>query len=242
VNVDGNPYWITLFDIDPTAGVLSNPMQLPFAHEVHGAEFSPSSRYLYVIGGQPKNVITQFDLAAGDSAAILQSAVVLPMDTNRFKEIPRLGTDGRIYIGMDIGFTEQVDRYARILDPDQAALACNTDTTGLVFPNYSHGPFIWNYWPFTPSYMSTPEYRAAANRLRAWPVPASNQLNIELGVELDKATVSWMDAAGRLVRTDEWPTHMRTATFYREALRAGSYVVEVRSVQSVPLRAKVILE
>jgi len=241
--VSSFPYWTTLFDIDPTVGVLSNPVQVAFTHELHGAEFSLNSRYLYLLGGQPKNLITQIDLAAGDSAAILQSAVVLPFDTNRFKQIPRLGTDGRIYIPMDVvGQPQNDDRYARIMDPDQGGLACNTDTVGLVFPNYSYDPLVWNYWPFAPSYLSTPEYQAETNKLRAWPVPATDQVSIELGTEVDKATVSWMDAAGRIVRTDVWPAHTRTASFDRGALRAGSYIVEIRSGESVPRRAKVILE
>ncbi len=236
---NAGPNWATIFDVDPSIGVLSNPVQIPIPHDLHGAEFSSNSRFLYVWGGPPK--ITQLDLGAGDGAAILASAITLPLDSTRFAQLPRLGTDGRIYIGTGVGFGP-ADRYARILDPDQPGLACNTDTVGLMFPNPSHGPLVWNYWPFTPSYMSTPEYHAAANNVRAWPVPATDQVSIDPGTELDKATVSWMDAAGRIVRTDAWPAHTRTATFDRGALRAGSYIVEVRSAESVPLRAKVILE
>lgn len=233
---------LTMFDIDPTTGILSNVRQFHFAHNLIRAEFSSSSRYLYLNGGPPKNAVDQIDLAAGDSASIMLSETTLPLDTNRFKETPRLGTDGRIYIAMDIGLTSQADRYARILEPDQPGLACNTDTAGLVFPNYSHNPLVWNYWPFTPSYLGTTEYQAQANKLRAWPVPSRDDVSIDLGLAPDHASVLWIDAAGRTVRTQPWPAHTSVATFDRGSLPSGAYIIDVRPENSSPRRAKVMLE
>jgi hypothetical protein len=90
-----------LMDFNRTSGQLSNPILFKGFAESYGVAFSPDGTKLYGtangIGGG-KAQIVQFDLKAGNSAAIVKSATVVGTSTTpRFGAL-QLAPDGKIYV------------------------------------------------------------------------------------------------------------------------------------------------
>jgi gliding motility-associated-like protein len=96
---------LQVFDFDSSTGQISNPVTLtpavsnPDIQVNYGLEFSPNSRFLYAteLGFSSPGVLHQFDLDAGDEAAILASDVFL-LETSflSFYSL-QAGPDGKIY-------------------------------------------------------------------------------------------------------------------------------------------------
>jgi gliding motility-associated-like protein len=111
----GLPTPVQVYDFDTLTGVVSNPIDLSASvlYISVGVEFSPNSRYLYVqddgFGVFPSN-IKQFDLEAGDEAAILASSVSLLPDDNMFFSggIMQAGPDGKIYLSGDLDLAPNI--------------------------------------------------------------------------------------------------------------------------------------
>ncbi len=67
--------------------------------------------------------------------------------------------------------------------------------------------------------------------VRAYPNPTTDQLRVELQAGLKDGTARVFDAVGRLVLQSAWPQNAVQHTFSLATLPAGSYTVEVASVQ-----------
>jgi hypothetical protein len=110
---------IQLFDFDNVTGSVTNPVTLPAAlGHAYGVEFSASSGKLYVSGIQSGSLV-QWDLCAGNNAAVINSKVVLNT-TNIHKGTLQLANDRKIYVAQD-GST----MLGIIHSPDSAGSACN---------------------------------------------------------------------------------------------------------------------
>ncbi|MBK6929806.1 MAG: hypothetical protein IPH12_02720 [Saprospirales bacterium] len=150
---------VEVFDFDAATGSVSNPvlLQTPGLINPYGVEFSPTGRYLYATGlGNPSSLF-QFDLHAGNAAAISATAVKLAT----FPGIYHYGQlqaapNGKIYTtnsGPGV-FTTQL---GVIQFPDEAGANClyqengqtlgGTPGTNLSLPNfpvsYFWKPAIW---------------------------------------------------------------------------------------------------
>jgi hypothetical protein len=125
-----------LFDFDNSSGVVSNPLLLetcqPIKRAGYGIEFSPDGRLLYVNGAtEPISLaICQYDLHAGSSEAIAQSAMVIKsgiIDADNPAEVPgamQLGPDGKIYVKKG-GFRNSPHNWIGIINsPNSRGLAC----------------------------------------------------------------------------------------------------------------------
>lgn len=96
-----------LYDFDPSTGLVSGQrrMRLDSILQARGIEFSPNGRFLYVTGiksNQAGSRLVQYDLEAGDAAAIGRSGLVLgvrPTNRGAFGEL-QVAPDGKIYIGV----------------------------------------------------------------------------------------------------------------------------------------------
>ncbi|MBL0096554.1 MAG: hypothetical protein IPP46_08715 [Bacteroidetes bacterium] len=86
-----------LFDLNNITGQISNPVTINFTPQIYGLEFSPDNRYLYVGTTTNPAEIFQYDITAGNPAAIVasgQSIGTIPV----FMGALQLGIDGKIYV------------------------------------------------------------------------------------------------------------------------------------------------
>jgi gliding motility-associated-like protein len=98
---------LQVFDFDNTTGRITNPVTLtpavlnnPEFQVNYGLEFSPNSRFLYAteLGFITPGKLHQFDLDAGDEAAILASDVVLFETSYQGFYCLQAAPDGKIYL------------------------------------------------------------------------------------------------------------------------------------------------
>lgn len=135
-----------LLDFDRTTGKLSNPILFKGFAEAYGVAFSPDGTKLYGAAngaGGGKAQIVQFDLKAGDPAAIIKSAVVVGTSTSpRFGAL-QLAPDGKIYVA------RKDAKYLGVLqNPDEKGEATKYKDDGLLLagrksdlglPNFAQG-------------------------------------------------------------------------------------------------------
>lgn len=96
---------IEVFDFDTTTGAVSNQEQITIANSAFGVEFSPNSRYLYVLDNQYMpwvgmlgttfEKMYQYDLQATNIAA---SATLIGQYNSRYMSVLQLAPDGKIYM------------------------------------------------------------------------------------------------------------------------------------------------
>lgn len=118
---------VTVFDFDAMSGQVSNPMVLADANEmeaVMSSEFSPDNRLLYASNFN-KNIVFQYDLTAGDAAAVRASKLAVA-DAGRDMACFQLGPDGRIYIASWGEAVLSVIQY-----PNQRGTACGFVANGV---------------------------------------------------------------------------------------------------------------
>ena len=113
---------VDLFDFDKSNGAISNAMSFDFSFNTqpYGAEFSPDQSKLYV-GVLGPSLIWQFDLTAGNQAAINASKTLIgsTIATGRANHL-QLGPDNKIYIA------KSGNGYLAVInDPDSLGAACN---------------------------------------------------------------------------------------------------------------------
>lgn len=89
-----------LFDFDNANGVITNSLVLRSYGIHYGCEFSPDSRLFYgtnVSWDNNNSSITQWDLCAGSSAAVVSSSFAVSTGTNRVYSM-QLANNNKIYI------------------------------------------------------------------------------------------------------------------------------------------------
>lgn len=128
---DGNEYLesgVELFDFDNATGVVSNGLMLDRRGDVsyYGVEFSQDNSRLYATSYRIESRIFQWDLAAGDSDAIVASRTVLPLPRAVRTSALQIGPDGRIYMAAD-GETF----LGIVTDPNKVGTDCNLVLEGI---------------------------------------------------------------------------------------------------------------
>jgi len=116
---------VEVFDFDPATGVVSNPITLPLFDHVYGVEFSEDGNMLYVTSYNTLadyGNLDQFDLTAGNQAAILASK------TN----IANINSASVYYYGLQIApdfniyVCKSWNQYLGVINsPELQGLACN---------------------------------------------------------------------------------------------------------------------
>ncbi len=134
--------FVSIYRFDPyTSGLVFNPSvlgayKLPFG--TYGVEFSPNGRFLYVSGEfQGAGRLLQFDLEAGDLAAIKNSQVQLAEFSNKNIRFLQLAPNGKIYAPSDpFNFTSPFNHKLDVIHkPDLPGLDCQYQHEGLVISN-----------------------------------------------------------------------------------------------------------
>lgn len=120
------PAVVEFFDFDNATGKVSNcvvpaVLDQTVAGDPYGVAFSPDSRLLYI---SRTITVMQYDLGAGDSAAIAASGIPVlpPSDPNAPASAGigmQLGPDGRIYASTGGPFLDMIAR------PNQRGAACD---------------------------------------------------------------------------------------------------------------------
>jgi len=111
-----------LYDFNTTNAAITNVVYFPTTYVwTYGIEFSPDSKRLYGSKyGNSLSEIYQFDLTAGNAAAIVASAVQVALPGVQFVGALQLGPDGKIYVARYSSSMLGVINY-----PDSLGLACN---------------------------------------------------------------------------------------------------------------------
>lgn len=135
-----------VLDFNPATGEVTNPILLKGFTEAYGVAFSPDGSKLYGStnnGRMNKGQIVQFDLSAGDAAAIAKSAVVVATSGSPTLGALVLGPDNKIYVARKDNLYLGV-----IANPDLKGAASNYTDNGfrlagrksdLGLPNFAQG-------------------------------------------------------------------------------------------------------
>jgi PKD repeat protein len=113
-----------IFSFNDTTGVIqsqyviNHPDSIPY----YGATFSPDGSRLYLSGAWAHQYLHQFDLTAGSQSAIVNSRVLINLDTAgnlHTAGAMQLATDGKIYIAAGYSWLDAIN------NPNGLGLACN---------------------------------------------------------------------------------------------------------------------
>jgi len=137
---------IIIYNFDNQTGVLDNPLILipSGTLEIQSLAFSQNEQYLYINNRYRK--ITQFDLLAGSSTEIVNSAYTVYENTEGKIHTLQLGSNGKIYISN----TNQ-SFLSAINSPNEQGVACNFvhdavylggDTTNYGLPTFVQSFFL----------------------------------------------------------------------------------------------------
>jgi hypothetical protein len=129
---------IVVFDFNAATGQVSNTnivdinLMGPPSENPYGIEFSPDSKVLYatVVSGATNRVL-QFNLQAGNSAAVMASKTVLATSTDHFFRSMQLSVDGKIYIARFRNVQPFEDYLAVIDNPNTLGAGANFILDGL---------------------------------------------------------------------------------------------------------------
>jgi len=119
-----------LFDFDNSTGIVSNPIELGSYPVNYGVEFSPDGTKVYTSYGALPSEIYQYDLQAGDSTAIINSATLIFSYSGPIfyylSSALQLGPDGKIYVAHHTDTSLGV-----INNPNALGTACNYVNDGI---------------------------------------------------------------------------------------------------------------
>ena len=133
IGVIGTATGTELYDFDQSTGIVSNCKLIDSVDFPYGAEFSPNSSKLYTQqwdGTTSQCIISQFDVTAATTAAIVASRVDIINSSGGVYTDLKLAPDSKIYLNsLDNTYSGTLDC---ISAPNATGLACNY-ITGAVF-------------------------------------------------------------------------------------------------------------
>ncbi len=112
-----------LFDFDVNTGIVSNPVAITSSHAaLYGVEFSPNGNVLYGSSITSQQVY-QFNLLAGNAAAIAASSVTIPLAA--WGCALQLATNGKIYVAEPYAQASGNAFMGVINSPNTLGASCN---------------------------------------------------------------------------------------------------------------------
>ncbi|HEX8329835.1 MAG TPA: T9SS type A sorting domain-containing protein [Hymenobacter sp.] len=260
---DSNPPSFGLYDFDPATGAVAHYVNLGTLRDAYSPCFSPDNSKLYVPNfgrtpdGRNYNCISQFDLRAGDDAAVAasgQSIVVNNPATNvsatQMSQVVyqfQNGPDGRIYGASGYrsgGPNEQSGDAGNVFfvigRPNARGFACEVRAQRFDFGGRFAPPALPN---FMQHFFNGLEPRAGATCAPAaatlYPNPTTATFRVQVPGDCPQPyQLTLYDALGRrlLVRPAAEARPVEVA-----GLAAGWYVVELRFAQQVVIKKLVKL-
>jgi len=195
---------LALFHFDNASGIVSDPLELPFARGDFGLSFSPDGTKLYGCTWKALNFITadtnllyQFDLSSGDPAIIADSRVTLwSAPTSEPFGSLKLAPDGRIYVARNNSGYLGVIRF-----PDLPGTACDYQHEGRHLNGAICRFGLNNYIEYVDcGTIPTAVEDADAQPFNVSPNPASTTVRLRGTIPHGAALVIVSDAAGRIVQ------------------------------------------
>ncbi len=206
---------------------------------VYGTEFSPDGSRCYASFTNPP-IIIQWDLLAGSSAAIINSADTIGNSTSLFIGALQIGPDGRIYVARYQGSFVGCITYPNTLGSgcsyvdNYIYLAPNTCRMGL--PNFITSNFC-------NLNVSTTNLNADGSIMSLYPNPASTSLTISLRAS---AAVSTRLTIINTLGADVYEQNIPAGTTETEVaipvnhLSKGVYFVSLRNNDSVATKKLIV--
>jgi WD40-like Beta Propeller Repeat len=220
---------LCLFDFDNGAGIIANPVNLPFSRGDFGLTFSPDNTKLYgttwkafAFQQGDFNYLYQFDLSSGVPATIIASKQIIDSAVSPYGSI-KIGPDERVYV------RRTGSAYIGVINaPNVAGSGCNYIANGFYIITSSFQYGLNNYIEYT-SYcpetavITKPE---SISLFSNYPNPFVTETNFQLDFPVKNARLIVRNSLGQTVRELN-PVSEQRFTFSRENLPAGIYSVSI---------------
>lgn len=220
---------LCLFDFDKSTGIISNPINLPYSGCEFGLSFSPDNSKLYgatwvavTFTSNYLNYLYQFDLSAGNAAAIINSKMVVDSMQESYGSL-KIGPDGKIYV------REASSNYLGVINfPNQSALACNYIKNGLFIGTQGNQYGLNNYIEYTQYCTVTDASTENTIERGAFfaPNPFCVKTVLKASEELINATLILYNVFGEKVKEYDNISGL-TFTFYTNNLASGIYLCKL---------------
>lgn len=251
-----------LYDFDPTTGAVTNFVNLGPLRDAYAPCFSPDNSKLYIPNfgrtpdGQRYNIISQYDLQAGDAAAIAASGQSIIIGNPATNITPtgggdvlyqvQNGPDGRLYGASGYrsnGPNEQPgdDRnvFFVVNRPNARGFACDVHYQRFDFGGRYGNPGLPNFMQhYFNGLEPVPEATTCdLAEIRIFPNPTTDAFQVRLpNTCFQPYTLTLSDALGRTILTHAILTPANERPINVATLAAGLYVVEVRFAQQVVVK------
>jgi hypothetical protein len=227
-----------LFDFDASTGLISNPIPLLIGKGGYGVCFSPGGSKLYVsardtafYSGFIDADLFQFDLSAGDAAAIQASRFPVFSPALGGFATMRLGPDQRIYVARaSQDLSPLGDSYLGVIvRPELQGAACNYVHDG-VFLNGQRGSWSLNSLYETGGTcgndLPTGINPGLSHVSLTW-IPTPGGMDVIWPDGLDLYRMDLLNSDGRVLRLVDLRTYSGRADLSTRGLAAGCYIVRV---------------
>jgi hypothetical protein len=250
-----------LYDFDPATGAVTNFVNLGPLRDAYAPCFSPDNSKLYVPNfgrtpdGQRYNIISQYDLQAGDEAAIAASGQSIIIGNPATNINPagggdvlyqlQNGPDGRLYgasgyrsAGPDEQPGDDRNVFFVVNRPNARGFACDVQYQRFDFGGRYGNPGLPNFMQhYFDGLEPVPVAACALAELGLFPNPTTDAFQIRLPVTcFQPYTLTVCDALGRKVLKHTILTPANQHPINVTTLAAGLYVVEVRFAQQVVVK------
>lgn len=217
-----------LLDFDPSTGIISNEQTLSSGSRIYGVSFSPDNSKLYcsAIG---VGEIYQYDLNAGNLAAIIASKTYIVQNEPDEYRQQKLGPNGKIYISM------AGKLYLSSIEfPDSLYPACNYIDSAIYlggkYASFGLPNFIGSYDYSNTVFQDCISVEAKGEndfeKVAIFPNPFSCQTTIQIGKILKDATLILYNPQGQQIKQLNNISE-QTVTLYRENLASGLYFLQL---------------
>ncbi|MEO5571193.1 MAG: T9SS type A sorting domain-containing protein [Bacteroidia bacterium] len=220
---------IQILDFNTTSGVVSNAIALPLYAHVYGMELSGDGHLLYASTYDPSGTLVQFDLAAGNTAAIIASKTILSFTPDIYAL--QMASDGKIYACRSFSQFLGV-----ISSPLVQGTGCNYIDNGIdLDPNFMGITSALGLPAFVQSDFRSEIFCIAnsvdelnsGSTVIAFPNPFENNFVINFSAKNPASEINIYDALGKCIGT--FPIAIDQKTFYfGSSLPTGIYFLCVK--------------
>jgi hypothetical protein len=229
-----------LFDFDPSTGIVSNERTLASPARDYGTAFSPDNSKLY-FSTDGIGEIFQYDLNAGNFAALLASKTyILQNGPDSWRDM-KLGPDNKIYLSR-AGKTF----LSRIDYPNNLGLACHyVDTalnlggklTSFGLPNFIAGYDYSNNMTICPEGIDEESY---SDNISIYPNPFSSQLTLSFLEEQINSIIIIIDILGEEIKKISF--NGKVCLVDKGDIKSGIYFVRITDDKRNIMTRKIVIQ
>jgi hypothetical protein len=226
---------IEIFDFDNATGVVSNPVSLSMPDHVYGVEFSHDGRFLYASCYDPLGTLIQFDLGAGNAAAILATQTILSTTPDIYGL--QLANNEKIYV------CKSFSQYMGTIEyPNIAGTGCTyVDANVFLDPNSTGATSALSLPGFVTSFLGSdgPCFATSLTELNKddlmiTPNPSIDHFTLDMK---NDARIYIYNSMGRLVEERLAPAGL--SVHFGDRLAPGIYIIEYNT-KDISLFSRVV--